>query len=301
MQTPEKKPFKALLKHLSKWWVIGTLFLGCWGATWKFLESTEYAAFVIAGGFAICAFLTLYRLFRRKKNRWLKYGMPALSVPLFAFFCVGVSIITNREWQPPKLPQGCTKVAVKFGSDTFEFPLKMLWLTRDNAISKVDGKYLRFAEIELKMGNRIYEHPIRPEIKRNRFYVSVTIPHEKERKLISMDNALDRHLPPNWDRNFSTNAFEIVREDSTPVLQVIYRRADVIEVYGVFMLDRNHVFVTFGPTNSLWLQNLTADNTNVTVDSSFEILSTTAFQADFVKRKPLFKYPSYKYPGVYAE
>jgi hypothetical protein len=294
--------FQRLFRHVLRWGAIEGLFLLCCGATWKYFESTEYAPYVVAGGFALTASLATFKLLQRKKRPWLKFGLPlVVFASLGAVLCFGVSVATNREWQPPKLPPKCEKVSLIFGSDSFDFPLKSPWLTGGKAITKVNGVYYRNMEMQLQFGGKLFKHPVRPEIKRNRLYVSVLLPYQTERKRISMDNALDGNLPPKWDRNFSTNAFEIVKEDNTPLLQVIYKRPDVIEVYGVFVLDENQVFVTFGPTNSMWLQNVTADSTKITADSTAQILSQAAFEADFVKRKSIFKYPSSRFQGVYAE
>lgn len=289
------------------------------------MESTNFAPYVIAAGFALCAFLALYRLNLRKRFS-ARYRVPLLvALPLFCVLCIAIYNRPKPEpipepkpakWEPPELPPGCSNVFVRFGSETMMFPAQLVPQLGEKGIHLVDGKPL-YGEVALVISGKSYLHPVLPEIKSNRFYLSVTIPHANEQKRISMDNALDRHLPPRWDRNYSSNAFEIVREDNTPVLQVVYFRAEVIAVYGVFVLDSTHIFVTFGPTNSIWLQNLKADNASVLVDESGhilvdekgnvlvgeagEVLQTAAFSADFVKRNPLFKYPSYRFPGVFAE
>lgn len=305
---PDKKPLKALGKLVTSWGTICAFFIIYCAAVWRYLESSRYAPYLIVVGFSLCAFLAALRVFR--ENRCLRYGAPAaLTVVLFVIahsltVCTELPVEPPKktEWLPPELPPRCSNVVVKFGADSFNFPLPLLSVSSEKSGTKVaDDLWLRLAEIQMTFGTRTFAHPLRPEVKDNRLYLSVLVPYQNDRKRISMDNALDRHLPAMWDRNFTSNAFEIVQHDNTPVLQVIYRRADVIEVYGIFVLDAHHVFVTFGATNSMWVQNLTADSTNVTADSTAFILPTAAFEADFAPRNPIFKYPSWKYMGVFSE
>ena len=75
--------------------------------------------------------------------------------------------------------------------------------------------------------------------------------------------------PMNWDRNFTDSALEIVNERSQPVLQVIYKRKGLIQIQGIFR----------GAEGGL------------------------IFEApELPEALPrLFKYPSWKYQGQYAE
>ena len=75
--------------------------------------------------------------------------------------------------------------------------------------------------------------------------------------------------PMDWDRNFSDNALEIVNERMQPVLQIIYKRNGLIQIQGIFR-GRN---------------------------------GATIFEApELPEALPrIFKYPSWKYQGQYAE
>jgi hypothetical protein len=71
-------------------------------------------------------------------------------------------------------------------------------------------------------------------------------------------------VPPDWDRNFSNNAVEVVDVNHVPVFQMIRERSNIIRIAGLFIGSRGS-------------------------------------RIDARPAKALFKYPSWKYPGQYAE
>jgi hypothetical protein len=83
--------------------------------------------------------------------------------------------------------------------------------------------------------------------------------------------------PANWDKNTDKNALEIVNENQQPVLQIIYTGEGRATVKGVFV----------------------SGDFAIVADQRLVRISKQRF-ADFpIKR--LFKYPSWKYPGVFEE
>lgn len=82
--------------------------------------------------------------------------------------------------------------------------------------------------------------------------------------------------PPDWDHNSNAAALEFVNEHGIPVFQLIKKSPSEIELYGSFITPvstcsaRPNSGVSIGPTLP---QPLT----------------------------PIFKYPAWKYPGVYAQ
>ena len=75
--------------------------------------------------------------------------------------------------------------------------------------------------------------------------------------------------PMDWDRNFSDNALEIVNDRMQPVLQIIYKRNGLIQIQGIFR-GRNGGMIFEAPELPEALPRI-------------------------------FKYPSWKYQGQYAE
>lgn len=72
---------------------------------------------------------------------------------------------------------------------------------------------------------------------------------------------------PKWDRQMTPNELEVVSEKYEPVFQMITRRVGVIEINGIFGSPKGSILDAFPP----WL------------------------------KKAIFKYPSWRYPGVYAQ
>lgn len=79
--------------------------------------------------------------------------------------------------------------------------------------------------------------------------------------------------PPMWDRNSNSSALGVVNEKGFPVLHVIYRTSSTIAINGVFWYPDGVLLVT--------------DTEAVTDPAPGERFSL----------KPIFKYPSWKFPG----
>jgi hypothetical protein len=83
--------------------------------------------------------------------------------------------------------------------------------------------------------------------------------------------------PPDWDFNSNETAFEVVTEHNTPIYQFYYKTPTHIVVNGVFPFPGGLILA--GPEGAIL---------NPFLPASFRL-------------KPIFKYPSWKYPGKYAE
>jgi hypothetical protein len=85
-----------------------------------------------------------------------------------------------------------------------------------------------------------------------------------------------------WDKQSTSNALEIVNENYSPVLQIIYLDNAEVVITGVFVSGERAVI-------------LTAEETVFALKSQLD---------EFLKHwkiKRLFKYPSWRYPGVFDE
>jgi hypothetical protein len=80
---------------------------------------------------------------------------------------------------------------------------------------------------------------------------------------------------PFWDRNFDNTTLEVVDEKQSPVLQVFWKTPTHLVVNGVFQTQDGHVVIA---DSNGWRPFRPGD-----------------------KIKPLFKYPSRRFPGQYAE
>jgi|TARA_B100000315_G_scaffold256826_1_gene303768 hypothetical protein len=81
--------------------------------------------------------------------------------------------------------------------------------------------------------------------------------------------------PPNWDFNSNEKALEVVNEDQVPMYQYIYKTPSHIIINGIFPYPEGLMFTIEGGI--------------IMNPSPSKIFSL----------KPIFKYPSWKYPGEY--
>jgi len=84
---------------------------------------------------------------------------------------------------------------------------------------------------------------------------------------------------PGWDYNSNGIAFEVVDESGAPIFQMIRKKPNHFVMNGIFPLPNGQLIVA-GP-NGLY-------GSTPSVPAGFSL-------------KPIFKYPSWKYPGQYAE
>jgi len=198
--------------------------------------------------------------------------------------------------------------------------------------------YLKYATT-MTVGGKTFSYPVQPIIISNRLYVEVEIPFSNKKPKLVMSDSFDPELPiPRlWDRNYSTNyfansiksggvyAYEVVNELTNPVLQVAYAAPNVVIVNGIFQVDANSILETFGQYPQLITMNVNVTDINTTQrittislqGTNFsEIIAihtndSTAFVGEmftnefyrpiFPGQRPIFKYPSSRHPGVFAD
>jgi hypothetical protein len=87
--------------------------------------------------------------------------------------------------------------------------------------------------------------------------------------------------PPQWDKNSTAKALEVVNEKGLPVFQLIRQTSSHLIVNGVFPFP-NGMFIA---TDKLLVLNPSENTLRETLASL----------------TPIFKYPSWKYPGQYVQ
>jgi hypothetical protein len=187
------------------------------------------------------------------------------------------------------------------------------------------------------IGEKTIPYPIQPVIISNRLYVEVQVPFSNEKHRLLMSDNFDPNLPipPQWDRNYSTNyyangivaggvyAYEVVNELTNPVLQVAYSAPNEIHINGIFKVDENSTFVSFGQqpmlvtfsnkiiedikgTNRITTVSLQVSNfceivniyTNDSSSSIGEIFTNEFYRPVFPDQRTWFKYPSNRNLGI---
>lgn len=161
------------------------------------------------------------------------------------------------------------------------------------------GKQYFVGNLAYELDGKIVDYPVMPYIVSNRLFVEVEIPFLNEKRKILMSDDMESELtqlPQLWDCNYNSdsNIYEIVNEFTNPVLQVIYKSANEIQVNGIFIVDTNLVMEAFGgPPRFGTIKGLEKDfKMNTIYDTIFESLPN---------RRAIFKYPSDIYPHECAE
>jgi len=94
-----------------------------------------------------------------------------------------------------------------------------------------------------------------------------------------INNSFTATVPRGWDKNSSANALEVVDDEGRPMFQMIRQTSTEVVINGVFPLPDGQVLIA-GPSSG----RITAPSNGVKLALS-----------------PFFKYPSWKYPGQFAE
>ena len=342
---PEDKPTEALIKLGLSWPFIGSLFLAIGAGLWaKFGDSVTGNGLLI---FGLCAgmFLIGHKIFNKRLWRYglpavlsvLVIGVSYLvarTVGSTARVITADTVHTNSPqrqpqpaWLPPELPSNCEEVTVFFGT-------KEMSMRINDARLPVDGSPVLVSDLPPELTNDAYardyvrpwktvnvmrlpwkvaigeetlDFPILPYVKNNRLFVYVQMPFLGYAKIISMSTDMDSPLPRRWDRNFTSNAFEIVQQDGRPVLQVIYRRPNQVQVNGIFLVNTNRIYVSF--SNAVPELNVpdfyelvgTQSVSVATTPAMNKILQMFMFDFNYTNQKAMFKYPAWKHLGQFAD
>jgi hypothetical protein len=155
----------------------------------------------------------------------------------------------------------------------------------------------------------VIDWPLAPLVISNRLYVEAQLPYSGKMAALRMRDDLDSKLPRLWDRNYTSNRFEIVNEKQKPVLQVIYKSPREVVVNGVFFLTPSNVLACFGartdlyrPTISFWDGQATQSMTEAEYKNTFppwvpKPAVGDAYGVDFEGQRAMFKYPSNRHLG----
>jgi len=245
----------------------------------------------------------------------------------------------HSQWLPPELPLRCTNIVISFGGLSMNVPILIAeilggksgtkFLMKDlppefvKDVDKMPGysprnrhMWVRREMIQYEIGGKKVEFPIAPLVISNRLFIEVDVPFQNRKRTITMSDDFDSELsqaPKPWDRNYNSNAFEVVNEYTNPVLQVIYKKANEVQVNGIFLVDTHDVLVAFNAmpllispravlienqaTQEVDIRALGSILTNIVVTLD----TNAAYGIQFSDQKAMFKYPSWRYPGELAK
>jgi hypothetical protein len=257
---------------------------------------------------------------------WLPPELPPGCSNVIVFF--GASgMVYSRFMAEISHDQG-TKFAIKAVPDFFLTGIENV----TNYSPRQRDIWLKYSTA-LTIGGKTFPYPVQPIIISNRLYVEVEIPFSNEKHKLVMSDSFDAMLPiPRlWDRNYSTNYeanrgmyyYEVVNELTNPVLQVAYYAPNEVHINGIFQVDSDSILAAFGQqpqlltlklddqcqTNGLITASLQAENfhetllihSNETIASFGQRLTNEFFRPIFKYQRPVFKYPSNRNLGAFAD
>lgn len=96
-----------------------------------------------------------------------------------------------------------------------------------------------------------------------------------------------KQLAPSWDVNFSDVALEVLNEDGVPIFQMIRKSPTNIQFFGLFRVPNYLLFLGFGD-QAFGLKALKGEEAN-----------KYSPPPDFLPK--IFRYPSWKFQGVYSD
>jgi hypothetical protein len=120
--------------------------------------------------------------------------------------------------------------------------------------------------------------PVNLHVTGGKLYADVKVYGDGESPIVVKNNEFVVR-PQGWDKNSSQNALEVVDNNLRPVFQLIYKGRAQIQLNGIFAA-RGRVI-------------LASEGTSL-VDPRPEAIKAFSL-------KPIFKYPSWKYPGQYSD
>ena len=239
--------------------------------------------FLIPLTIGACSF-GIYEFSAYKKNIPRVRSRLIASASFLLIVCI-VIFAYNRTaplaWQPPELPLGCKTAYLLIGDATF--PINIEEIKNGHPFVPSWG---RLDDERMKSFIKTFPSVV---LKHNRLYVKSRTTYGIE--VFSDPSAFDDKLNVNCDRNTNANAFELVNESLEPTLQVIYERPNAIRVNGVFRLTKNgqksdFIWAIFGMHHGIY---------EIKDDSEKRLV------LEPYKTNILFRYPSWKYPGVLAD
>jgi hypothetical protein len=122
--------------------------------------------------------------------------------------------------------------------------------------------------------------PVAIYLVEDKLFVDFTTWNGPDRPSVEVKGNEFQIRPEGWDHNSSTNALEVVNTQGQPVFQLIRNSATDVVINGLFLF----------PNGVLWAANYPETVMNPSPDKIAQFLPS-----------PIFKYPSWKYPGKYAD
>jgi hypothetical protein len=199
-----------------------------------------------------------------------------------------------RAWLPPEMSSDCKTAYVLFLDGEFKIDLDDV-KKHNNEFVVMNG--IAPFKVRIK-DHRLYvdvENALEAQFINPEWPVKWADPTTNENSRAFSDVAyLDQKLKPGQDRNYSKTAFEVVGPDPEyiPLFQCIYERPNAVRINGVFQAVKEGFTDEWG---------LYAFGRKDMQPFLFQNSQDMANNMRFLATNRLFKYPSYKHLGEFAD
>jgi hypothetical protein len=133
-----------------------------------------------------------------------------------------------KNWQPPQFPEGAQGVLLLVGGTVAEFFDRSRLMSQIPMVIGPAGRDVVF-----------------PYLTNNRVFIKTQLPSGDGPTTVKMSDEWPPQIPAGWDKNFNSQEFEIVDEETNPVFQIRYDNPTQIEVFGIFVSENGGISVDF--------------------------------------------------------
>ncbi len=232
---------------------------------------------LIQGNFGIVLFLIgaallavgiHFEILNRLIHQYKYFVVPAVVLVLFVVYLFRPQTFT------PIIPKQHVTLLAHYSSG---FPFDSTGVTfvfggGDRITATYTKRQLEEEKNDSLSGSRT-QVPFKAYLDRGKLFIDTDIFAGPDLPPILIRRNVIRRLPYGWDGNYNNRALEIVSADTMPVFQLVYISENRIRVNGVFQTQGGLVI---------------ADESGVSSAQGKRVL--------FYGTRPIFKYPSWKYP-----
>jgi hypothetical protein len=294
-------------------YVVGTGFIGLLGEFLEFIGVHGSKPWCILGALLFIEFGMAHLLVKYTANhdRKIKVAFCVVALVETVIICIVVFTANNpsksAKWQPPELPPKCEVLSVEYGSfATYSFTVSNLnaqpnqtvrqtnhfggsgavtfdvrYGIESTAVTDASDEVKKSFHLKNALTNAFIPIHFSVTLKKNRMHVGFSAVTDFGE--IRIENGEPpQNLPRSWDWNRNPSAVEVVNDFGNPICRIFYKNPYTVRLES--FNKTNGVYIIFGE--------------NVFGIGDWPPPKNSEKQTGL---KPLFKYPSWQYPGVYAE
>jgi hypothetical protein len=223
---------------------------------------------LFGAGAILMAVGTHFEIMNRLHHQYKYFIVPAVVVMLFGVYLFQPKIFA------PLLPKQYVTELAGFSSG---FPFDSTGLTvtfggKDGVSATYTKRQLELAKND-SLPDSPTQAPFKAYLDSGKLFFDANVFAGSDQPPIQIRRDVIHGLPFGWDGNYSGRALEIVSTDTLPVFQLLFTSEDSVRIRGVFQVRQGLIIV---------------DESGVSTAQKRRVL--------FYGTRPIFKYPSWKYP-----